>query len=384
MAFMILKLKTLCKPVTLLFFMIPLIAALSLGSLLEKQQSELVIPIGMVDEDQSQLSKQIIKQMKQQKRIMVQELSKSKAERLLMQGKLDSVFVIKPNFQDLIVDEERENTIELWTSPSTVASGVVQEVVASEVIKITSAVKAANQVEKIYKHKGIDAGNVWKDAMDYTEEQWNQGDLVTVEFEQSGGEETNLISLEQKEVLFVPYLGIWSFFTMLSCFIASDWILKERPILFARMMATKAGLPSYLLQTSSSYLVFHFLQTLFSFGILVYLQLIEKNVLLLMGMLLFVIFTSAIGVFIGSTMHHLGSFYVAIIVLGFILAIVGEGFIPIGTLSPTLAALSKWLPQHILWKASYAPFSELSKTVLYLVLSTFLLWGFAIRRLGVR
>ena len=56
-----------------------------------------------------------------------------------------------------------------------------------------------------------------------------------------------MITVDETEEssLFVPYIGIWGFFTMISCFITSVWVVRERPIVFSRIMTTYKGLSSY-------------------------------------------------------------------------------------------------------------------------------------------
>ncbi|MFJ7748167.1 ABC transporter permease [Peribacillus sp. NPDC097295] len=373
MGLMMEKFKHMFKPITLLLFVLPIVAAIGVGSLLEKQQKELVVPIAIVDEDQTDFSRNVIKQMEVQQRIVVKETSFDDADILLSRNEVDSIFVFKKGFQEHILKDERKETIELWTSPTSIASGIVREVVASEVTKLTSSVKAANRVEKLYQQsKGIEA-EVWDDAFEYTKEQLDPKPLMTINYVREDGIE----GTQSKDVIFTSYLGVWSFFTMISCFITSDWVVKERSILFPRMMTTNIGLASYLRQTSGAYILFHVLQAACSLYILRYFQLMEVPFLLCFGVILFIIFTTAISVWLASRMRHLGSYYVVGSLVAFILAIAGGSFFPIGDISPTFEFLSLWLPQRILWVTAYpahTSFSEIGMTVIFSGVCIALLW----------
>ena len=373
MGLMMEKLKHMFRPITLLLFVVPIVAAVGVGSLLEKQQKELVVPIAIVDEDQTDFSRNIINQMELQQRLVVKETSFNDADILLSRNEVDSIFVFKKGFQAHILDDKRKETIELWTSPTSIASGIVREVVASEVTKLTSSVKAANRVGKLYQQeKGMEA-EVWKEAFEYTEDQLDPKPLMTINYVH----EDRIAGTENKDVIFTSYLGIWSFFTMLSCFITSDWVVKERSILFPRMMTTNIGLASYLRQTSGAYILFHVLQAACSLCILGYFHLMDSTFLLYFGMVLFIIFTTAISMWTASRMRHLGGYYVTGSLVAFVLAIAGGSFFPIGDISPTFEFLSLWLPQKILWVTAYPAymsFSEIGMTVIVSGVCIALLW----------
>lgn len=389
MGILVEKLKHIAaKPVSLLLFLLPIAVAASLGALLEKQQKELIIPIAIVDEDQTAFSQRIVEQMRNQERIVVKEVSNDKGQSLLSRNEIDSLFVIKKQFQQRLMDEQRENTIELWTSPSSAASGIVREVVASEVIRLTSSIKAANRVVSLYNQKNREAfseGVVWHAAHDYTNDQWEPSPLMTIHYVHGDQPESKKPS-EREKALFVPYLGIWSFFTMLSCFITADWAVKERFTLFTRIMTTGKGLTAYLSQTAGAYIVFQMLQALVSFLVLSSFQAIERNYFLLVGMGIYIIFSSAVGMWIAGRMQHLGGFYALSIFIAFILAVCGGSFFPVAEVSSLLHALSNWLPQQILWQTAYSTQMDSGswKVAIMMIFGALLLWKWTIWRLKPR
>ncbi|MDQ0243742.1 ABC-2 type transport system permease protein [Bacillus fengqiuensis] len=387
MTIMIKQLKDiLFKPVSLLLFLLPLVAAALFGIFLEKQQQELVIPIAIVDQDQTPSSKKIVKQMEAQPRIVVHEVLADQANTLLLQNKIDSIFVIKEQFQQRLMDEKREAVIELWTSPSSVASGIVREVMASEVTKMTSAIKAANRVVKIYqyKHKQDEpVRQVWNEAYDYTNNQWKPKPLMTIDYTEGESKESGA-HYEEENPAFAPYLGIWSFFIMLSCLVTSDWVVKERSTVFSRMKTTYKGLSTYLLQMGAAYSVFHALQAACSFWVLSSFHFIEKSTLLLMGMILYACFSLAVSMWTASRIRHIGSYYVTGFLMVFIIGICGGSFFSISELSPSFHMLSLWFPQQLLWQtadSAHAVYSEIEKTALFMTLGNVLLWGWTIWRL---
>ncbi|WP_338448020.1 ABC transporter permease [Niallia oryzisoli] len=375
------KVKRLLRPGFLLLLMIPLVVSILIGSFVEKQQKVLVVPIGIVDGDQSPFSKSIIEQMKKQDMLIVHEISLEEADRLLARNELDSVFVILPQFQNRLLDEEREGVIEEWKSPRSVAVGIVQEVVASQVTKISSAIKAANTVERLYKKEQIDLP-VWQDAYDYALQQWEPKPLMTIDVaSRYGVAEIKKNGSDNEAVPQSLYLGIWSFMTMVTCFFMCDWIVKERFILFSRVRSTFTGLPSFVIQTAGAYFVYQIVQAALSLWLLSHFGLIEENSILLVAMILFILFSISISVWLAFLIQHLGSYYVAGILISFIIAILGGSFFPVSELSPTLEVVSRWLPQHIF---AVTDDTEWIRMTILIIGSSFLFWHRIVWRLNIR
>jgi ABC-2 type transport system permease protein len=388
MAILIENLKQIIfRPVSLILFLLPIAGAVGFGSFLEKEQSELVIPVAIVDKDQSNFSEHLIKQLKEQPRILFQEVSASQADTLLSRNEVDSVFVIKKHFQTRLLDEKRDETIELWTSPSSVASGVVREVAAGEITKMTSAIKAANRVVNIYKRTdqdGVPLKTIWNEAFKYTNSQWEPKPLMTIDYIQEGNLKHTKRS-SNKIALYAPYLGVWSFFIMMSCFVTADWVVRERSKVFARIVSTSRGLSSYLMQTAGAHIIFHIVQAICSFWVLSKMDFVQSNFLLLIGMVLFIFFSTGLAMFTASRMRNNGTYYVMSMLIVFIIAVCGGSFFSMADLSASLETISHWLPQKILWNTAYsAEFYDFLNPALFMAAGALILWRLTIWGMKVR
>lgn len=345
------KFKQMIKPVRLLLLFFPLVAALLLGSLLEKQEKELVIPIGIVDADQSDYSRKIIQSMKEQERLKIHNVSSEKAELLLARNEVDSVFIIKKGFKKSLLNEKRSNTIELKTSTNSVAAGIIREVLASEVTKLSSAIMAANRVEKLYNTKGIGSEEIWGEAYNYTLDQWIPEPLMTVSYVQHEGSvisDKNVTEIKNTKL----YLGLWSFFIMISCFITSDWIMKERELVFPRIKTTSKGLVNYFWETSEAHMTFYIINIVFSLTIFTYLEITEIDFELIAAVFIYVVFAHSVSIFTSSVMGNIGSYYVTAFILSFLVAFFGGSFFSLSEISETLEGISNWFPQLLIWEAA--------------------------------
>ena len=85
-----------------------------------------------------------------------------------------------------------------------------------------------------------------------------------------------------------------------------------------------------------------------SFWILSHFELMERDVTLLVGMIVFVIFSLSLSIWLASFFRHLGGYYVAGMLVAFVLTILGGSFFPIAEFSSSLEVVSSWLPHQLL------------------------------------
>ncbi len=329
----------------LMFFFVPIGLTFVAGHFFEKGQKQIEIPIAIVDNDQTEFSAAILERMQGQAKIHLYRATASAAERMLERNEVDSVFVIKKGFQRNLLKGQREDSIEVWTTPLSMADGVVREVMAGEVTRLTSSVKAADRVVKLFKVLKMDtkpSQTTWKAAFNYTDSQWEPEPLMGIHYEQKYAVET-----AGKPEGVSPYLRLWTFFTMLSVFLTSDWIVREKPVLFSRIRTTFTGLPSYVLQSTAAVYLFHILQTLMTFFIFGKIVPLEMDVL--WQMMIFVLVNVAASVFLTSWTKKVGSYYVVGLLLVFIIGILGGSFFPVQEISPSLQEISIIFPQELLF-----------------------------------
>ena len=136
------------------------------------------------------------------------------------------------------------------------------------------------------KKNGVENGFQWKDAYDYSMDQWEPSPLMTIDYvAENKGRDTKV----EENFNFVLLFGNMGFFTMIVIFITCDWIVKERSILFSRMKTTYRGLSSYLRQTAGGLFFLHGSQSILSFWLFSQFEKIERNMMSLVGMLSFIV-----------------------------------------------------------------------------------------------
>lgn len=194
------------------------------------------IPIGLVVEDKSQLSSQLIKKLQDVPYLNVMLLDYLEAINELEKHKLDSVFVIDDHYEEMMMDGKRNQLVDAYSSNRSYAYFAVKELITSFVQEDVSRSKAAYEVRDLFKEYGMD-------------EQWNWEEIVQASIEKQESQQllqTNFTyqnqGLEIKEDPVLPIIstwGLWAIFSMFSTFFLFDWVVKEkRPELQIRWLFT--------------------------------------------------------------------------------------------------------------------------------------------------
>ncbi|WP_368503106.1 ABC transporter permease [Alkalihalophilus sp. As8PL] len=340
--------KLFFKPTALLLlFLVPIGGVLLFGTLVEKGQQEIAIPIAIVDEDDQPFSQAVVDHISNQDRISVVTTSRDEASDMLLRHEVDSVYVIKEDFEAALKRGDRRETIEVWTSPHSLTTGIVNEIIASMVVRLTSSVNAADRVLVLSSllELPLEAGEnvVWQETFEFSESQWDPEPLLTIDYRDiSNGGET----VDTTGHWLNPYLGMWTFFTLLISILVTDWVIREKGLILPRVRSTFAGIRKYLVVHFMVYVSFFMLQTLVTYFILLYLNKVEPSVSLFVSMMLFGCVSMAISFLLAAWSKNLVSYYILgmMIVVG--LSLVGGSIIPVHELAEGLRVTSTFLPHH--------------------------------------
>ncbi|MDZ5471938.1 ABC transporter permease [Bacillus sp. 31A1R] len=333
---------------------VPIGATLGLGFLLEKGQQDLVIPVAFVDEDQSGFSETVKTRLQNQPKIQLYFPSRKEAERMILRKEVDSVFVIKEGFEDSLLIEKREESVEVWITSSSLAEGIVRELIASEVLRMTSNIKAAEFIVKHYKKQNkssFELNYLWQEAFNYSDKQWEPAPLMTIDYE-TFRDENSVKDLGKST--YSPFLGLWTFFSLFSCFLSIGWIVGERSLIFPRIKSTYKGLFSYIAQSVGVLFIFQCIQVILSVFLLSRIKAIEINLDIIVSMILFIFIGLALSVLLASVSTREKNYYLVSSLLVLLIGIVGGSFFPLQELSNKLSSLSFLFPQALLLDNSYS------------------------------
>lgn len=349
-------LKFFCKIKLILFVVVlPIAFTFMFGKIFEQGHEDVAIPIALVDEDHTNFSKMVIERIvdEQSQRIDLKVMKRDGAERLLLKNDLDSVFVIKEGFQKKLLNGDEEELIDVWITESSIANGIFQEVLAGEIMRLSSSLMAADWVVQVFQQlKLIDAKNtglLWDEAYQFTEEQWEPKPLMNVNRIMYEGDRVENRVDKKENSLFSPYIGLWSFFTMISMIGALDWTIREKSIIFPRLKATKRSLAVYVMIRLGATFFLYIIQSLLLFGILTIFIKGEWQLSLMVRMFAFTFETFIFTLFLTTFFSKVNGYYLNSLLIIFLLSLIGGSFFPIKELYSSLFFDISWIfPQTLL------------------------------------
>jgi len=349
-------LKFFCKIKLILFVVVlPIAFTFMFGKIFEQGHEDVAIPIALVDEDHTNFSKMVIERIidEQSQRIDLKVMKRDGAERLLLKNDLDSVFVIKEGFQKKLLNGDKEELIDVWITESSIANGIFQEVLAGEIMRLSSSLMAADWVVQVFQQlKLIDAKNtglLWDEAYQFTEEQWEPKPLMNVNRIMYEGDRVENRIDKKENSLFSPYIGLWTFFTMISMIGALDWIIREKSIIFPRLKATKRSLAVYVMIRLGATFFLYIIQSLLLFGILTFFIKGEWQLSLMVRMFAFTFEAFIFTLFLTTFFSKVNGYYFNSLLIIFLLSLIGGSFFPIKELYSSLFFDISWIfPQTLL------------------------------------
>lgn len=130
----------------IVFLLLALIVAVSpfLGLIIP----DAPVPIGWIDEDNTDFSKLLLKNVEALKVVWVTHGDRDTLTANLETGRLEGVFVIKKGFEESLKAGKFEGTLELLRSPYSTAAGVISESVGGEAMRLWLSCYSADEAKK--------------------------------------------------------------------------------------------------------------------------------------------------------------------------------------------------------------------------------------------
>ncbi|WP_274307141.1 ABC transporter permease [Solibacillus daqui] len=304
------------------------------------------VPVAIVDEDNSELSKAFIQELQQIDLLNIQLMSKQKALYALEKNQIDSVFIVKRHFEKQLRNNKRHHLIEAYSTNRSYFYFAVKENISSLAQRKATQAKAAHEVKKLLNKYESDIHWSFDQIVAEGEQREERYELLTVDFSFYNESSTPT----KKDVLLSPW-GIWAFFALISTFYLLDWIIKEsnHPVV-VRWLQTKISYTTYFFNTLGFYLLF-----MFGIDFLTY-QLLETKFVWFefLAIVIFRLSCVALALFVAVHMKHTLSYHFITPIITLLLTFLGGAFIPIEQLVVKWPLLSGISPVYALlqWDVS--------------------------------
>lgn len=195
-------------------------------------QKQPIIPVAVADEDRSSYSKLVVDRFAAKEGIRVLRVSREEAYRLTENYRVEAAFVIKEGFQDAIMDEEMDKTVEMLKNPGSLSYGILGEMLGSEVMRLSANTGAANKTERLYQLYGLKqpaTGSLWERVWNYADSQWEPKPLMTIDYKEMSGNDVQTVNrVTNVSNAMMTGMGMLLVFVLLFVTLHSRWLLEER------------------------------------------------------------------------------------------------------------------------------------------------------------
>jgi len=315
--------------ILLVWLFLPLLLSLLIFNMLNKLGDESKVPIGLVVEDNSSLSDDLVQRIMETDYLQVNLLDLPEATDLLEKHELDSVFVIKEGYEEDILSNRRNHILEAYSSNRSFAYFAVIETITSYVQEEATRTKAAVNIKNLYEKYGSSEEWNREEIVDTSKEKSASNQLITTSFSfqwtptETANQGTSLLSI----------WGIWAFFQVIATLFIFDWIVKANSKLIrVRWTFTKISLNNYICWSLLLYTFLIYLMDIITIFVLYKLNLAAPSAQLFLALFAFRVTIHILAVLLAKNFTNIFSYYISAIALSLILTICGGAFIPIDSI----------------------------------------------------
>ncbi|UOQ49963.1 ABC transporter permease [Gracilibacillus caseinilyticus] len=234
-----------------LWLFLPLLITIAILSVTESVQGDFTVPVGIVLEEENDSSLALYDELNDTSLITATLMSERKALRQLERHELDSVFVIRENYQSDLEQGSRNNLLEGYYSDRSFAYDIVKESIVSIIQQETGRVNAANTVIQLEQQLNGTANWSVHEITAKSKQIQTKENLLIHQFQYQGERAV----ADKNEATLNPWV-IWAFSTMLITIFVFDWVIKERQQhVSVRFHFMKIPYPKYIVLNVLIYLL---------------------------------------------------------------------------------------------------------------------------------
>ncbi|MGA4721711.1 ABC transporter permease [Fictibacillus nanhaiensis] len=365
------------SPWSWLGIIVPVLVLLFLDMSVEKTSNATKIPVVIVDEDETEYSKTVIERVSKNPAVAVNVRNEEDARNQIETQKAAIGFFIPEGFMESIQKNDEDELVTMWLSSGSISHGLVREIFASEVKRLSSNSYGANTVLKTYgKSEKLDAeeqGEVWKDAWAYSDKHWEPKPLMTVDYKVGVTRESSVEADSSAASIYVPGMLV---LLMLYSFLYNSWPIKDRDSGMRSRVPYAAGRFSvYWFGNALGVLLLQLtlLVLLFSYGW--WMDELTFNVATISGLIGYVLFLNALSLLFAYFVHSNRTWQAITLFVVLCTSLLSGTFFPSDELSSFLQRAAEWTPQY--WIVStfnqetlMIPFIFVGLSIVLYVLST--------------
>ncbi|WP_137791017.1 ABC transporter permease [Bacillus sp. E(2018)] len=365
------------SPWSWLGLIVPVLVLVFLDMSVGKTIDVTKIPVVIVDEDETEYSKTVIERVSKNPAVAVSIRNEEDARNLIETQKAAIGFVMPEGFMESIQKNDEEGLVTMWLSSGSISHGLVREIFASEVKRLSSNSYGANTVLKTYgKSEKLDAeeqAEVWKDAWAFSDKHWEPKPLMTVDYKVGVTRESSVEADGNNVSIYVPGMLV---LLMLFSFLYNSWPIKDRDSGMRSRVPYAAGrFSEYWFGNALGVLLLQLFMLILLIGFGWWREALTLNVTTILSLIGYVLFLNTLSLLFAYFVHSNRTWQAITLFIVLCTSLLSGTFFPSDELSSFLQHAAEWTPQY--WIVSslnqetlMIPFIFVGLSFILLILST--------------
>jgi ABC-2 type transport system permease protein len=314
----------------------------------EKTANATKIPVVIVDEDASEYSKTVIARVSKNPAVAVRVVNQDEARNEIETQKAAIGFLIPEGFMESIQENNEDELVTMWLSTGTLSHGLVREIFASEVKRLSSNSYGANTVLKTYgKSEKLDTNeqaSVWKDAWAYSDKHWDPVPLMTVDYKVGATKEKAQAVKDNSTSIYIPGMLV---LLMLFSFLWNSWPIKDRNSgMRSRVPYSVGGFSIYWGGNALGILILQLELLVLLIGFGWWKGELVLNASTILALLGYVLFLNALSLLFAYFVHSNRTWQAVTLFVVLETSLLSGTFFPSDELSGILEKAAQWTPQY--------------------------------------
>lgn len=351
------------------FLIVPALVMYALSQVMLQATQWKDIPIMVVDQDQSSFSKAIVERVANNSAVDLELSDEQTAVEKVSRQEAEVAFILRDGLEQRLIDGDIAGVVEVILAPTSLSAGLVGEAVASEVIRFSANSRAAEQVNTLLDRHDLSLGDreqVWQDAWEYTDAQWEPEPLMTLDYRelglgegtgeqpndqagiQTGNQSENQAGVHTESEEIIRFFGILTILMMFLMIFSSGWLVTEKQQgVLQRVKSTPVSLTGYIVGNGlATYaMVFVLVSVVLGLSMMFMLTSLAITLEVVVLLALYLLVCLVLGLFLGTLLQSNGQYQMVAIFVVLATGLFGGSLLPLADITQRLHWLQFWTPQ---------------------------------------
>ena len=220
------------KSLLILCIILPIVFYSFIGKVFKESDSYDKVPIALVDEDKSESSSIIIKNLKKNDILNCKVVEKKEALKLVTNNKVEGVFLFTKGLEENIKKESFKDIVQVYHLPDNSLVSALSDVVAGEMLPLVCTSQAANTSEFLFKkHNSSKKTVIKEEAIAFGKEAMKDASYnlpIEITALTPDMKEVSLKAFRRSVIPKQSALGMFLIFTTLYLFLNCTSLMKEK------------------------------------------------------------------------------------------------------------------------------------------------------------